>query len=146
MKHINAVGVMLILLTGFYPPNLFADADAQEIVIIGNQNTADSVTKGEIKEIFLGKKTRWADNTGLTFVIFKDEETYGAFLKAYVGKTVSQYSSYWKIQVFNGTGRMPQFFQDKAQVLKFVSETQGAVAFLSSGKIAADRVKILSVK
>jgi len=144
MKHINFIGVILILLTGFYPPNL--SADDQDIMIIGNKDAADSVTKGEIKEIFLGKKTRWADNASLTFIIFKDESSLELFLKEYVGKTVSQYSSYWKMQVFNGTGRMPQFSKNRTEVLKFVSETQGSVAFVSPGKVVADRVKILSVK
>lgn len=143
MKHINVIGVMVILSAGFFPPNLFADG--QDIVIIGNKDAADSVTRADIKEIFLGKKTRWNNNTALSFAVFKDEKPLAAFLKAYVGKTVSQYSSYWKIQVFNGTGRMPLFFKDKADVMTFVSDTEGAIGFVGSGKIIADRVKIIKV-
>ncbi len=144
MRYNMLISIMFILFTGLYPTNLFADS--QDIIIIGNKNAADSVTKGEIKEIFLGHKTRWENNESLSFVLFRDEKLYEAFLKEYIGKTVSQFSSYWKMQVFNGTGRMPIFFRDKAEVMEFVSETQGAVGFVSSGNISTDKVKILNVK
>ncbi len=143
MKHIHFIGVMIILFAEFFPQNL--SADTQDVVIVGNENAADSVTKGEIKEIFLGKKTRWDNNAGLTFVLFRDEKHYETFLKEYVGKTASQYSSYWKIQVFNGTGRMPLFLKDKTEVISFVSGTLGAIGFVGSGDIRADKVKIIKV-
>jgi len=144
MRYNTFISIMLILFAVLYPLNIFADS--QDIIIIGNKNAADSVTKGEIKEIFLGHKTRWENNESLSFVLFRDEKTYETFLKEYIGKTVSQYSSYWKMQVFNGTGRMPIFFRDKAEIMEFVSETQGAVGFVSSGNISTDKVKILNVK
>lgn len=54
MKHISLICAVIILFAGFFPQNL--SAEIQDLVIIGNKNAADSVTKGEIKEIFLGKK------------------------------------------------------------------------------------------
>ncbi len=143
MRYNTFISIMLILFTGLYSPNLFADS--QDIIIIGNKSAADSITKGEIKEIFLGHKTRWENNENLSFVLFRDEKLYEAFLREYIGKTLSQYSSYWKMQVFNGTGRMPIFFKDKSDIMAFISETKGAISFVSSGNISEKNVKIIRV-
>ena len=121
-------------------------AGAQDIVMIGNESVADTLKAEEIKQIFLGKKTRWADNSTIHFVLLHDKDVFTAFVKNYLGKTYSQYRNYWKKQVFSGKGRMPESFKHVAGMLKYLSETEGAIGFMPLQELKHDAVKILRIE
>ena len=134
--------IIFTLLMGFYPLNLAAD----DLFIIANHNVADTVSKYQIREIFMGKKTRWANNEKISFVILKDKNLLGNFLRQFVGKTVSQDTGYWKMQVFNGIGRMPTTFQNETEMIEYVSGNEGAIGFVSSLEQAQNKVKIIHIQ
>jgi ABC-type phosphate transport system substrate-binding protein len=121
-------------------------ADTKPMVIITHQNVADSLKKEEIKEIFLGKKTRWKDNSTILFVVLTDDTVYPTFLKDYVSKTTLQYVNYWKQQVFTGKGRMPKSFANSKDVMQFVAETPGAISFIPEQDMDAKLVKMITVE
>ena len=121
------------------------DAAAQEIVVIAHKGLATSLSKEEIKQIFLGQKTRWDDNSVIRFVIYAEENIYAAFLKDYIKKTPFQFNNYWKKQVFTGKGIMPKMFKDPQKVVEFVSKTEGAISFGNFQDIGTDFVNIISV-
>ena len=57
MKKYIISGVLWMILFHVSSPGILADT--KHMVIITHQNVADALKKDEIKEIFLGKKTRW---------------------------------------------------------------------------------------
>ena len=116
------------------------------VVLIGHKNVPAKLLKEEVKQIFLGNKTRWADDAKITFVILNDKETYKLFLKDYVGRTYPQYQNYWKQQVFNGKGRMPLAFKDPAELIDFLAHTPGSIGFARSDDVSPDQVNILTVE
>ena len=122
-------------------------AAEKQLVLIGHKDVADSLKKEDIKQIFLGRKTRWANDEKILFVVFAEKDTYTTFLKEYVGKTVFQYKNYWKKQVFTGKGRMPKAFKTSEEVIKYVSSTEGAISFTMSQDVSADdSVKIIAIE
>lgn len=122
-------------------------AAEKQLVIIGHKDVADSLKKEDIKQIFLGRKTRWANDEKILFVVFAEKETYTTFLKEYVGKTVFQYKNYWKKQVFTGKGRMPKAFKTSEEVIKYVSSTEGSISFTMSQDVPDDdSVKIIAIE
>ena len=143
MRRKLTIGLLLAVLVGVLPLVSFA-AD-EEIVIIGHKSAVDSLSKEDIKQIYLGQKTRWKDETKISFVVLKDKKPYKKFLKKYVRKTLSQYRSYWKMKVFNGTGRMPTSFKHEADLIEYVANTEGAIGFVLSTGIDESRVKIITV-
>ena len=144
MKGKTIVGILLVFITGL--PLAQVSAENEQLVLIGHEGVADALEKDDIRQIFMGKKTRWADGTKIMFVVFADKEAYVNFLKAYVGKTYSQYRNYWKKQVFTGKGRMPQSFENSDQLIRFVSGTAGAISFISADSIVAESsLKVLSI-
>lgn len=119
---------------------------AGDIVVICNPSVTKSVlSKQDVKNIFLGKKTTWSDDNKIHFVTQKDSAIHGIFLKKYVGKSASQFSNYWKKQVFTGKGSTPQSYTSDQEVIKFVSETSGAVGYISSDT-GLDNVKTIKVR
>ncbi len=124
----------------------YSAALAEDSIIICNKNIPDSgLSKKELEDIFLGKKTRWSDEQKITFVILKGGEAHVNFLSRYVDKTESQFIMYWKKMVFTGEGRLPKAFDTSDELLKYVSETSGAIGYVPS-HVASDRVKTLIVR
>ena len=99
----------LLLFVGFFISNI-CYGDQYNVVLIAHKSVPNSISKESIKQIFLGKKTRWDGDTKIVFAVSSDKNTCIPFLKEYVGKTYSQYRNYWKKQVFTGKGRMPMSF------------------------------------
>jgi len=119
---------------------------AEESVVICHKSVPDSgLSKKEVEDIFFGKKTRWSDDQKISFVILKSGEAHVSFLSRYVDKTESQFTMYWKKMVFTGEGRLPKAFDTPEDLLRYVSETSGAVGYVPSNA-ASDRVKTLSIR
>ena len=120
---------------------------AQEIVLISNTDTpVSTLSRDEIKRIFLGKQRTLRDGkVKISFAIQQKTEASRLFLKEYVQKNAYQYSIYWKKRVFAGKGKAPQSFTSDQEVVAFVSETPGAVGYVSMGTDIGD-TKIVQVQ
>jgi len=134
--------IMIILMTVLSPALLLAG----EVIVIANKNVPDSqLTKDEVKAIFLGEKTKWSNDSKVSFVVLKTPEDQEKFMKDYVGKSPSQFNNFWKQQVFTGKGKMPEAFDDVKALLDYVAKTDGAIAYISSDA-PVDNVKKVEVK
>jgi ABC-type phosphate transport system substrate-binding protein len=113
---------------------LVTGAAHANVLIIANKNVKDAaITKADLKEIFLGKKVQWADNTKIRFVTLKESGPHETFLRTYINKSVQQYSNYWRQMVFTGKGRIPKSFSTSAEMIEYVSGTNGAIGYIGSG-------------
>ena len=107
-------------------------AAAQELVIVANSAVPDtSLTASQLKDMFLGRKKSWQGGSRVTLATLSLPDAKTAFLKEYIGKTTSQFDTYWKKMVFTGKAPLPKAFKTKAELLEFVSETEGAIGFIS---------------
>lgn len=118
---------------------------AQEFAVITHKNIEESLDRDEIKHIFLGQKTRWGNDLGVTFALPADKTLCNTFLRAYLGKSYTQYLNYWKKQVFTGKGRMPVFFRDEQELLTFVAQTPGAISFVAFQHVNKAQVNIMPI-
>ena len=122
------------------------NAATGEVLVIANKTVAtDTLSLDEVKNIFLGKKTKWSDGKKVHFVTRKKSEVHKIFLKKYVSKTTSQFRNYWKKQVFTGKGRSPKVFKNDAEMISFVASTEGAIGYISAGS-STDTVKVIADK
>lgn len=120
-------------------------ADAGEMYVITNKAVPDSsLSQAELKNIFLGKKVRWADNQRIDCVAQKDTPCHESFLQNYVQKNPFQFNNYWKKQIFTGKGQPPRTFATEQELIDYVSRTSGAIGY-SCTRPDAGRVNILSV-
>ena len=117
--------------------------NAQEFVLVTHKYVEDALDRDDVKHIFLGKKTRWANNTSITFVLPADRELCALFFKEYLGKSYTQYFNYWKKQVFTGKGRMPVLLQNEQELLTFVAQTQGAISFVPAQHTSNEHINII---
>jgi len=144
MKTKVALGIIFAAIVGiaFVFPNV---ASAGDVVVIANKNVpTSSLTGDEVKDIFLAKKTQWDNGQKINFVTLKDCDTHRAFLKQYLQKSSSQFERYYRTLVFTGKGSLPKTFNTENQLVDFVSGTDGAIGYVSSG-IDTGSAKVITV-
>ncbi len=82
-------------------------ADTDVIFICNRSVPFDSITKAEIKKIFLGQKLNWTPDREITFVIMRKVDIHKQFTKKYTKKSPNQFRNYWRNMIFTGRGRAP---------------------------------------
>ncbi|MBI9093133.1 MAG: substrate-binding domain-containing protein, partial [Desulfobacterium sp.] len=123
----------------------FTGIACAETVIICNPGVQETtIAPKALQKIFLGKTTKWGDNSKINIVVLKDTDQHKLFLESYIHRTYSQWKSHWKKMVFTGKGVKPKQFDDAGTYLGYISSTPGAVGYIDAG-LANDTVKILSV-
>lgn len=116
-----------------------AETTTEDVILVANGSVSDSsITRQLAQDMFLGKKVTWSDGTAIVLATLSDGETHDKFLRAVVGRTASQFSTYWKKLAFSGKAMEPKSFDTEEKLLKFVGENKGAVGYVSA-KTAANK-------
>jgi ABC-type phosphate transport system substrate-binding protein len=119
---------------------------AGDVTVICNKSVSNSsVSKQDLKNIYMGKKTTWNDNKKIVFVVLDNSNVNDQFLSSYINKSAAQFSSYWKEKVFTGQGTPPKSLVSDKEMIQFVTQTDGAIGYVSSGE-ALDNVKKLIIE
>ena len=117
---------------------------AGDIVLIVNPSVPETtLSKNDLGNIYLGKKTSWSDGSKIKFVIQKGDIN-SSFVKSFVGKTETQFKIFWKKQVFTGKGSPPKEFDSDQAMVEFVAHTTGAIGYVSAGSDVS-KVKTISI-
>lgn len=133
-KWIFALCGMSVALGLFHPSGGGTCARAQEVVIIANSSVGDSeLSQQAVKDMFLGDRSRWGDNDKVALATLKEGVVHDQFLGSFIKKTSSQFSTYWKKQVFTGKGKMPSSFGSEGDLVEFVGKTDGAIGYVGAG-------------
>ena len=131
----------MILLAGCL---VCATAAAQDVVLVANQSVPISEIKAaDLRAIFLGTKTRFADGTRAVPVILKGGAVHEVFLKKHIGQDPEAFRAQWRKAVFTGEGAMPKTCDSEAALLEYVAATPGAVGYVSRIP-PQDRVKAIA--
>jgi ABC-type phosphate transport system substrate-binding protein len=126
------IGLPFVLLVGVWMQSAYADEQKVNVVIIGNKNIPESsLSKVDIQNIFLGKKTRLA-SIKITFGILKESPVHESFLQEYLSRTPAQYEQYWKKLIFTGQGKAPKVFETEEALVEYVKNTAGAIGYIGS--------------
>ena len=122
--------IMVSICPGFIPGVAAANDD---LVIIANPDlTGNAIEQRELQRIYLGKKTRWEDNTSIVPVMLKSGPLHDEFIEGYIDRSVQRFVTYWRQMVFTGKGIPPKSFASETDLVDFVASTPGSVGFVSS--------------
>jgi ABC-type phosphate transport system substrate-binding protein len=102
------------------------------VTVILHPGVRENPGEEEIREIFLGRKTRWNSGEGITFVVLKNGGVHTEFMRRIVQKTPLQFQTYWRKMVFTGKGRAPESFESPEEMAQFVAATPGAIGYVPS--------------
>jgi ABC-type phosphate transport system substrate-binding protein len=132
---------MLLLLASL---GSWSTAGAQDVVLVANKSVKISeITYADLRAIFMGTKTRFADGSHAVPVTLKGGPAHEVFLKHYVGEDPEEFRSQWRKVVFTGQGAMPRAFDSESALIEYVAATPGAVGYVSRTS-SQDNVKLLA--
>ena len=131
-----------ILVLGFI--SFGSAARAQDVVLVANKDVQISTIRdADVRAIFTGEKTRFADGSHAVPVTLKGGQTHEVFLEKHVGESPDEFRARWRKTVFTGQGAMPKAFDYESALIEYVAATPGAVGYVS--RISPqDKVKCLA--
>lgn len=133
---------ILWLMTIWHTTALTATA---EMIFIANPSIEEnSITQTQLRDIFLGDKVLWQDGQQITVAINTNPAVFEQFTKKYTGRTTNQFQAYWRLILFTGKGSVPKMFKTDEEIIQYVSNTPGAIGYISS-KTEADGIKIIPI-
>jgi len=135
----------MLLVTAGLTILLSANALAGNVRVIANPSVrAETVSAGEIKNVFLEERNSLRDGTHVEPVLLKGGPAHEEFLKDYLGKSDDALQNYYRTLVFTGKGLMPKAMHSDQEVVAYVAKTRGAIGYVST-TTPLDGVKTLAV-
>lgn len=120
--------------------------NADEVIVIANSGVSQNdISAKDLGNMFLGKKKSWDGGMKAVPVTLESGPTHENFLKTYVKKSASQFSTFWKQAIFTGQGIPPKSVGSETDAVKFVNENPGAVGYILAST-PHDGVKVLNIK
>jgi ABC-type phosphate transport system substrate-binding protein len=125
---------------------LTAVAGAADFVVIVNSGSSQGMlTKGEVKNLFLGKRTTLDNGAKAELAMLGAGKGHEAFCNEVIGKTPAQFGTFWKTALFTGTGTPPKLMVSDAEMIRFVKSNPNAIGYVSGAASVGD-VKVLDIK
>ncbi len=116
-----------------------------EVVIISNKNFyADTLSKKEIKQIFLGKKKSFGIGKNIYLVLFNEKQIHSEFLKKMIGRSPDQFRNYWRMMLFTGHGILPRRFKSVEKLIDHIASTEGAIGYVNAEAVTQN-VKVITI-
>ena len=114
-------------------------------IIVNKENSLSALTKAEVSQFFLKKKTKW--NAGKVKPVDQKNKSSvrKKFSKNFLGKKVSAIKKYWMEQMFAGNNNPPKIKSSDTSVIEYVKSNKGAIGYISS-ETPSDGVKVIKVK
>lgn len=102
-------------------------------IIVNTNNNTSSITAKEASDMFLKKKTKWANGTVVMPVdLSSNSSVREAFSKQIHNKNTASIRSFWQQAAFSGSGTAPTEKETDSAVIEFVMKNPGAIGYVSS--------------
>ncbi len=102
------------------------------------------ITDADLRAIFTGEKTRFADGSHAVPVTLKGGAVHEVFLRNHLNESPDEFRVHWRKAVFTGQGAMPKTFASESALLEYVAATPGALGYVSRTS-PQDNVKSITV-
>jgi len=115
-----------------------------EVVVIANARSGvDRLTREEVVNIFLGRFRQLPSGlSALPADLPAGHAEKERFYRLLVNKDLAEINAYWARLVFSGRTSPPRQTRDEGELLRFVSETPGAIGYLERSRIDS-RVRVV---
>ncbi len=112
------------------------NAFAGSVIITNKATGVDSLSKGEVKALFLKKKKTFPNGEK---VIVGDQNEKSdirkEFSKEVLGKSTKKLKRYWTKRIFSGKGKPPKVIGNDIAMKKWVSSTPNSLGYIDKKSI-----------
>lgn len=128
MKRIKIILLILVFLTPYV-------CEGKIIIIIHPSSPRETITKQEIRNIFLGEKYNWEDGSRIKIADNLDKHTAELFYAQFVGKEISYVKKNWIRKMLHGSMIPPESFGSNQELIDFVAAQKKAIGFVSEENV-----------
>jgi ABC-type phosphate transport system substrate-binding protein len=115
---------------------------ADFVVVVNKGNPINVISKYDLKQVALGKKSEWKDGSKIFFVMREGQGVHENFVKEILNKNTAQYANYWKMAIFTGTGTPPKTVKSDEEVKNIVAGRRDAIGYISPSAVDSTVKKI----
>jgi hypothetical protein len=120
--------------------------EAGIVIVVNPENTLTDITSAELKEIYLGNKTQWANGTQITPVLYPlGSKLNEFFLNKICGMDEQAFNGYWESRG-SSAKILPMFVDQDDWMIQYIRRSVGAIGFADSRKTSEIRVLKLDGK
>jgi len=134
LKFKKTTCILLITINLLLGRPFFAMA-ADYILVVHKENPVDRISSQEVKDIFLGKKTKWGNDAPITLVMNTNEEIHEQFTRIMLQKSPVQLSVYWKKILYSGVGMLPLAVKDDESAKAYVGTHKNAISYITDDSL-----------
>jgi ABC-type phosphate transport system substrate-binding protein len=120
--------------------------NSNNYIVIGNAIGVQKLTSKNLKEIFYGEKTFWANKNKITLTVPSSKNPLcSSISKNIYNMSVMGMQKYWLSLTFQGSITPPVFLENDDETIKFVESNPGAIGFIletNSNKTKAEKIVI----
>jgi len=122
---------------------LVGQASAGVAVIVAPGSNLETLSRSQLKAIFLGKVKR-LPNGDIARPANQENKSpvFDAFNKKVLGKNSGKVLKYWAARVFSGKGIPPRVVKGDQAMIDFVRSEKGAIGYIDSASVST-KVKAL---
>jgi TonB family protein len=140
MRHPRSPLVVVGFLAALTVHSLAAD-----LKVVANPGVkTDSISIGELRNIFLAETETLRDGSHVEPVFEREGAVHDAFVKDFLKQTNASLRSHYGELVFTGKAAMPKSFNSDAEVVAYVAVTRGAIGYVSASA-GTEGAKVLAV-
>ena len=104
---------------------------ADYILVVHRENPVQRLSPQEVRDIFLGKKSKWGNDAPITLVMNTNEEIHEQFTRTILQKSPIQLSVYWKKILYSGVGMLPLAVKDDEAAKSYVGFHKNAISYIT---------------
>lgn len=136
--------ILLILILILIQQSAFA----AQFVVLNKKNPVSTLTIAQVKDIYLGEKLRWDDNTPIHLVDYNSSSpTRVNFTDHILGLSIARVNKTWLKLSLAGVSIPPKILRSEAEVVESVGNDPLAIGYLeNTSGLNMNAIKVIKLE
>ena len=108
------------------------EQERPQVIVHQDVPAKDSALSFEdVRDIFLGKITRWSDGTAVVVGIINGD-LHEAFCQTYLGMSAAKFDQHWSRKTGGDPKKGPRVMKSEQDMTVFIANIRGSIGYLSA--------------
>jgi len=107
-------------------------AQANNVIVLGSGAGEAKVSAADARDMFLGRKTLWANGTKVRVCLLRGIPGDDRFYAELLDKDERQFNAYWVRRLFSGNGVPPVMVTSPKELQDFLAGNPGGLCYASA--------------
>ena len=122
----------------------FLVATAHSFTVLASTNISiENLSIKDLRNIYLGKKTKLDDGTRIKAVMMQGGEVHELFINTFLKRSVKQFDFYWQKIIFAGLGVPPKSFKTEKDMIDYIKANPNIIGYT---KNAIEGLRVIKVE